>query len=148
MNMLLCLSGLRQSGKTTKLIAEFKKCLQYIKFNTDRLNERSLRGHYIMLAPYKPDHNLVSDFIEKQYIENSLKRSTVSYVNDLESLIIKIKELVFQSDCNIFIDDMSAYGLDLHDSLQTLLDGCQNAGPNFRIEIMYTRRVPAPKLAN
>jgi len=142
MNMLLCVSGNRQSGKTTKLIREFKKCLSYIRRVVNPETEYGLRCHYIMFVPYAADSEIVSKFIETNGLKD-LGNSTVSHCGDFVDVINKVKEVASISNCNIFIDRcIPLYGVDVNNAFQTMLDEFNNSSPRFRVEIMYTRLIP------
>lgn len=148
MNRVTCVSGLRQEGKTTELVNEFKDLSERLYCD----QEKSFKAHFIICVAFDIDHGKwlekFKDFynIAQEEIEFG---SRVIIVNNQKELLEELTELVKSSDCKVFIDDpdtiieKSDFNGEIKDTVskvfEVFVDNYPNKECGNSIDITYTR---------
>lgn len=147
MNKVTAITGLRQEGKTTELVRNFKELLDVLHCEPDM----GYRVHFISCA-------LIDDHVPQEYIDKFIEEHSIdteplgdenkiTVVSNKQDLLTEISDLVDKSDCHIFIDDpdlvlgksdFDGVSLNTPQIINDLVCKYPNADTEYSMDITYT----------
>ncbi len=154
MNRIVCVSGLRQEGKTTEIVNEFKGLSSELTFGNDEI---MFKPHFIIcvFSGLDIDQTVYLEKFKKQYniTNDGLKiGSKIIMVDNEKDLLKELTVMVKTSDCKVFIDDLDTIiektdfnGVPtcstMHSSviIEEFVDKYPNKECSNSIDITYTR---------